>query len=563
MKIIKSITSKFSYAFTYEYNTDVLMFCRTLKEKYGYRTFGWHDKAWRFNDLNIVNDIQNRFPSAGVDANMYDDMKLHKINEEKEAIREKRAEELKVATEASITINNLKAPLYPYQSIGVEFFINNNGKAILADTMGLGKTVQSLAYIVHTKQEKTLVVCPASVKYVWKSEIEKWTKLRPCVINSKTGLDDKAINDHDIFIINYDIVKKFFGFLSNKRIDCGICDEFHYIKNSTAQRTKVTKALIKNCKSVLLLSGTPLLSRPAELFNGLNLMDPLVWNDWYKFTQRYCNGHQGRFGYDYKGSSNIGELQERIGKYFLRRTKEEVLKELPPKRFINLPTTLEPIFQRQYDMAEKDLVIYLKEIKKKKDGAIKRSMQAEKLVRLNELRQITTKGKIYAAKDAIDSIVDSGEKVVVFSAFNEPLTQLHEKYKDSSVLLTGGTSEIKRKNIIEKFQNDDKTKIFLGGLKSAGVGITLTAASNVLTIDLSWVPADHWQAHDRIHRIGQEADVITIYQLFAKGTIDEYMSDMLIKKQEIFDKLINQKVPDSGKSQGGMLNDVVKHLENK
>ena len=120
-----------------------------------------------------------------------------------------------------------------------------------------------------------------------------------------------------------------------------------------------------------------------------------------------------------------------------------------------------------------------------------------------------------------------------------------------------------RKKAIEKFQNDDKIKLFFGGMKSAGVGITLTSASNVLSIDFSWVPADHWQSHDRIHRIGQKADKITIYQLFAKGTIDEYMSDLLKEKQVLFDKLINQKTPTLEGGQTSIVNGVLKHLEKK
>ena len=142
--------------------------------------------------------------------------------------------------------------------------------------MGMGKSLQALAYLVHSKKKKTLIICPASVKYVWEAEVEKWTKLKPYIVDSKTSiqalnfvLQTIPIQARNVIIINYDILKKFSTILRATHFDCLVCDEFHYIKSLRAQRTKEVLALAPNINSILLLSGTPLLSRPVELFTGL------------------------------------------------------------------------------------------------------------------------------------------------------------------------------------------------------------------------------------------------------------------------------------------------------
>ena len=552
---------KFKYAFEFNFNLETLTFCRALKEKYGAGLFCYEPRSWRFNDLQFVSIIRNRYPDTWIDENMHQDIEEFEIGKQLTQLRLKKAIELKSKVSSELEIPQLKGNLLPYQKVAVEFFDNNNGKAILADTMGLGKTFSALGYAVHSKKKKILVVCPASVKFVWEAEVEKWTKLKPLLMDSKTVLSPAVYSQHDIFIINYDILKRFALTLASLRFDLGIADEFHYIKNITAQRTKLSKAILAKIPSILLLSGTPFLSRPVELFNGLQLMDPLTWSNWRKFTERYCGGHQGYFGWDSSGATNIEELRERISPYFLRRTKEDVLKELPPKRKIHFPVELSAEIQKEYKLAEKDFINYLREVKKKREFDVQRAANAEKLVKLNYLREITTRGKVGIAEEIINNTIDGGEKIVVFSVFNAPLEELKEKFGDSAVLLTGKVDAKERKKLIEKFQNIDKYKIFLGGIKSAGVGITLTSASNVLFIDYSWNPADHEQATDRIHRIGQKADSINIYQLFALNTVDHRLKQILDKKQLLFDQLIDGKDPLQKKTSTSVMTDLLKFYE--
>ena len=238
------------------------------------------------------------------------------------------------------------------------------------------------------------------------------------------------------------------------------------------------------------------------------------------------------------GASNLDELSARIKKYFIRRTKEEVLKDLPPKRIVHVPVNLPIEYQSEYNAALRDFKRYLKEVKLFSDEETKKSLQAEKLVRMGYLRQIASIGKLRHVEELIDNMLDSEEKIVVFSSYNAPLKKLKEIYGKSAVMLIGSTPIKERKQIIDSFQTNKDIKIFLGGIKSSGVGITLTAASTAIFVDQSWVPADHVQASDRLHRIGQEAESVTIYQFYARGTIDEYMKEVLEEKQHIINKIM-------------------------
>jgi len=236
----------------------------------------------------------------------------------------------------------------------------------------------------------------------------------------------------------------------------------------------------------------------------------------------------------------LEELKGRIDKYFLRRTKDEVLKELPPKNRVEIPINLPKEERKQYDLVESNLVKYLKEYKKDKTPKdIMKSLQAEKLVKLNLLREINAMGKIPTAKELIDGIIEADEKVLVFSSFNAPLLELAEMYEENSVVLLGDTPIDERGDIVSKFQNNPETKIFFGGTRSAGVGITLTAASHIIFLDLPWTPADLEQSENRAHRPGAEYQSLNIYTIISKNTIDGFMKKLLDRKQAIIDVLID------------------------
>jgi len=543
MLIERNNTSGYNYSLSFKFNKELVEHCKYLSEKYGFRRFTFFDGSWRFTDLDVVVELKDRYPEIQISDDIKSEYELADYMVKESILAKANTELLKNTRETNLEIKGIKGTLLPYQKIGVQFFINSNGRAMNSDPMGSGKSLQSLAYIAHSGIKLTLVICPSVVKYNWKNEIKKWTNLKSLIIDSKSDVSDLlgAVEKTNFFIINYDILPKFLPFLTTVQWQAAILDEVHYCKNKKSIRTKAVRKIVSKIQKIIMLSGTPFLNRPIELFAPLNMLDPKTWHDYYSFGRRYCDGHSGRYGWDDKGSSNIAELQERISPYFIRRSKAEILPDLPQKRFINHPVELDAKTQKEYKLAEEELAEFLINIKKKTEKEAARSLQAEKLVKLGALRQLTSNGKIEASKELIQNIIENGEKVVVFSCYNHPLEELHEFFKDISVLVTGKVGAKERDDFVNDFQNNSEKKIFFGGIGSAGVGINLTAATNALFIDYAWRPGDHAQAIDRIHRIGSTAKHITIYQLYSKKTVDEYMYKLLSKKQLLFDQLIDGK----------------------
>ncbi len=562
MRIIKDQTLYHSYSLDSEYSKELVEYCQFLKTALGWKEFQWDAEArrWRFKDPAIIVMMRGKFPELVISQEIEEEVRLYKRNNELEIEKAQNANRIKEAKTSSLQIRGIKGDLYEYQKLGIEFLINSGGRALLADSPGVGKTVQALGYITHMGYKRNLIVCPASVKFSWESEAEKWTNLKSFVIDSHTKLDEIDSNV-ELIIINFDILEKFHKEFLKYKWDSMVVDESHLIKSQKAKRSKVIKLLSKVIPNIVMLTGTPVLSRPMEMFNILSMIDPKEWNNYYGYATRYCDGKQGYWGFEAKGASNLTELKARISKYFLRRTKEEVLKQLPPKNRIEIKIDLPKEERAQYDLVESNLVKYLKEYKKDKtEKDIEKSLAAEKLVKLNLLREINTMGKIPTVKELIDNIMEADEKVIVLSSFNAPLKELQEMYEESSVLLLGETPIDERGEMVKKFQTNPNTKIFFGGTRSAGVGITLTAASNVIFLDLPWNPADLDQGENRAHRPGATYESLNIYQIISKDSIDGFMKKLLAHKQRIINQLVEGQVVEK---EDKMLNEYIKELELK
>lgn len=561
MKILKNKTIYHEYALENDYDNQVVSYCKFLKETFGWKEFQWDSirKVWRFSDPMLITMIKEKFEDTDL-GEVINDVNKYEIERKEEKERFNNGIRIKKATTTNFRPEGIKGELYAYQNIGIEFLLNSGGRALLADSPGVGKTAQYLGYAVHSGFKRNLIVCPASVKFSWESEIKKWTKKKSFIVDPQTKIEEIPF-DVEFVIINFDILKKFHDEFKKYKWDSMAIDESQLIKNPSAIRSKVVKSIAKDIPNVIMLTGTPVLSRPAEMFNMLNIIDSKVWNNYFSYATRYCAGHQGYWGFEAKGATNLEELNGKISKYFLRRTKEDVLKELPPKNLITIPMELPKADRKQYDLVESDLVDYLKSKKEKTNKEIAKSMNAEKLVKLNLLREISTMSKLSTAMEIIDSIIESGEKVLVFSSFNAPLEELEEHYENKSVMITGKTPVIERGEIVKDFQNNPKVKVFLGGMLSAGTGITLTAASNVIFLNYPWNPADIEQASNRAHRPGANYESLNIYQIVSLDTIDGFMKKLLKKKQEIIDQLIEEK--DVKKVNKSMVEDYLKELQLK
>ena len=429
-----------------------------------------------------------------------------------------------------------------FQKAGLAFVDGTGGNAMIADQPGLGKTCQSLAYLaLHTDIRPAVVVCPASLKLNWEREAEMWLETSDVIEVIKNGKPYPLNGDIGIIIINYDVLKKWLPELKAIKPQILIYDESHYIKSPKSARSKAAAQLAKSVPHKILLTGTPVLGHPAELWNQLCTIDPNRYNSksFFSWHRRYCDAKQLTFFrwdakkhirvkqsvWDFSGASNLKELAESLKGIMIRRTKEEVLPELPEKRRQTLLVSIDN--RRDYNHAEKDFLSWIKE--QKGNDAAKRASSVEQLSMVEALRQIAIQGKMKQAIEWISDFLETGEKLVVFATHRATIDTLMTEFSKVAVRLDGGMCAEEKQLSVDRFQEDDEIRLFVGNVKAAGVGIPLFAASNVLFLELDWTPTMHEQCEDRLHRIGQKK-AVNCYYMFASDTIDEKMMDMLEAK---------------------------------
>jgi len=435
-------------------------------------------------------------------------------------------------------IPGIKKPLYLFQKAGVAFVEKRQGRALIGDDMGLGKTAQALAWLqFHPDRRPAVVVVPASLKLNWRREAEMWmSDPKVQVLSGKKP--DRPIHG-DIIVINYDILPSWVGQLQECRPEVVIADEIHFIKNKSAKRTKAFKALVKGVPYVIGLSGTPIVNRPVEAFNALSIIEPTLFPSFWKYAQRYCGARHNGFGWDFTGASNTKELNEKLSRVMIRRRKEDVLKELPAKTISIVPMSLDN--EREYYKVEEDFIGWLQAIDPDKAA---RAQNAEALAKIEALKQLAIKGKIKMAIQWIRDYLDSDGKLVVFCTHRSTVDSLMEEFGSVAVKVDGSVSGKARDEAVQAFQTRPDVRLFVGNMKAAGVGLTLTAASSAAFLELGWSPGDHTQAEDRIHRIGQEADAVNIYYLIAEGTIEEQIMGLIDKKRLVLDQVLDGKETD-------------------
>jgi SWI/SNF-related matrix-associated actin-dependent regulator 1 of chromatin subfamily A len=426
-------------------------------------------------------------------------------------------------------------PPMDHQKIAVEKLLAND-KFILADDMGLGKTTSAVIASLESKARKILIVCPASLKINWEREIRNYSDRKVLIVEGR-----KWGSTFDFYIINYDIIKNYhttdksedsddYKLLVNANFDLAIVDEAHYISNATANRTRLLNDVLETIPKVWLLTGTPMTSRPINYFNLLKIVESPLALNWQSYVRRYCKGYQFNVGnrkvWNTSGASNLDELRERTKNLVLRRMKTDIL-DLPEK--IVTPVFVE-LSSKMYDEELEEFTRISND--KKNDETITVTLN-----RLMKIRQLIAYEKIPYTCELIDKCLEQGKKVIVFTNFTMSLDMLHEKYKKVSVTLDGRMNKDRRQENVDKFQNDDKIKVFIGNIKAAGVGITLTSAEIVIMNDLSFVPADHSQGEDRAYRYGQKNSVLVYYPVF-ENTVEKIIYNILQKKKGIIDQVM-------------------------
>jgi SWI/SNF-related matrix-associated actin-dependent regulator 1 of chromatin subfamily A len=446
-----------------------------------------------------------------------------------------------------------------------------NDKFLLLDTPGLGKTASSIIAALESGAKKILVICPASLKLNWKKEISIYDDPENVSIIQREWTPNKWT------IINYDILDKFntiekpkkgkkpkFKFqeydevainnqILNEKFDLIICDEAHYLKSSSSNRTKHVKKIVKSIKKRWFLTGTPITNKPVDLFSLLSMVEHPLSTNYNSFLYSYCNAKtmmiKGRRIIKADGASNLEELNRRIKPVSIRRRKEDVL-DLPDK-------IISPVYIELDDDDKVDYETSVERYIQMREEQGKNISYAKKLVELSVLRRWVAEKKLKHTKELINNSLESDKKVIVFTDYTSVVNTLKEEYKDICVVINGETSQKDRQKAVEDFQNNPNVRLFIGNTVAAGVGLTLTAAEVVIVNDLNWTPANVDQSLDRAFRIGQTKDVICYFPLF-DDTIDTIVYEVLDKKRDIINMAIDGVIDNKG-----VIEEVIDRLDEK
>ncbi len=443
--------------------------------------------------------------------------------------------------------------LYPHQVEGIAFLLGRR-RALLADDMGLGKTRQSVIAMIEAEREGPyLVICPASIKRNWAREIEIVLPDAESVIVGPAPLPPTT--HQGWIIVNYEILGKNLERLLAFDWKGVVFDEAHYLKNYQSQRSQNASKLVKEIKRdpiVHALTGTPMTSRPRDLFPLLQILGHPLGKSFLSFAKRYCDAYQGDFGLVADGASNIEELTVQLHGVMLRRTKDEVL-DLPPKMRTWLDVELHPYaiqhfnrlvqeFISKFDAPEsidgaRESVGLSSERRDELDNAIDTTDLGTGMGRITQVRRAIAFVKCRHTIKFVENALEQGEKVIIFTSFLNTMQRFQRHFKDRAVYVSGEVPVHERQNRVDRFQNDDDIKLFIANMHIAGVGINLTAARQIVFNDLDWVPANHWQAEDRAYRIGQTGTVNVTYMI-ATGTVDSFVKTVLETKAALLDSIV-------------------------
>lgn len=437
--------------------------------------------------------------------------------------------------------HNLKIQPYPYQLKGIARGLQLK-RFMNCDEPGLGKTLQSIATINLADAFPCLVVCPSSLKINWLREWEKFTDKKAMILTDKvrdTWTFFFQTGMHQVFIVNYESLKKYFVQRIKKAegwtlrdvefrnsinlFKSVIIDESHRCKSASTQQAKFCKGICTGKEWVIELTGTPVVNRPKDLIPQLAILDRMNDFGGYKpFVDRYCSGQ--------REASNLRELNFNLWKYCMfRREKSLVLTDLPDK--IRQVNTCEITNRKEYMDAERDLIMYLQKYKDADDDKIAKAMRGEVMVRINILRQISARGKVRDVIEFVKDFRENGKKIILFCSLHEVVDQL-KRYFPTAVSVTGRDSQDEKQRAVDAFQNNPKADIIICSIKAAGVGLTLTASSNVAFVEFPWTYADCCQCEDWAHRIGQK-DSVTCYYFLGRRTIDEKVYRIIQEKKNI------------------------------
>ncbi|NXE91444.1 ZRAB3 endonuclease, partial [Menura novaehollandiae] len=445
----------------------------------------------------------------------------------------------------------LRKKLLPFQQKGIVFALQRSGRCMIADEMGLGKTIQAIAISYYYKNEwPLLIVVPSSLRYPWVDEMEKWIpELSPddiSIIQNKTDIG--RISTSKVTILGYGLLtsdaQTLVDTLYRQNFKVVVIDESHYMKSRNATRSKILLPIVQKALRAVLLTGTPALGRPEELFMQIEAMFPRRFGTWSEYAKKYCNARVRFFGkrkqWDCRGASNLEELHQLLSEIMIRRLKSDVLTQLPPKVRQRIPFDLPQAAAKNLNAVFAEWEKLMRHLNS--DATESHFSQVMNLI--TRMYKETAIAKAGPVKDYIKMMLDNDKlKFLVFAHHLSMLQACTEAVIESKVRyirIDGSVPSAERIHLVNQFQKDPETRVAILSIQAAGQGLTFTAATHVVFAELYWDPGHIKQAEDRAHRIGQCSSV-NIHFLIAKGTMDTLMWAMLNRKAKVTGSTLNGK----------------------
>lgn len=433
----------------------------------------------------------------------------------------------------------------PYQEEDIEAMEAFGGRVLNASDMGLGKTLET-AWLLSRNPSwvPAVVICPALAKPQWENAAEeaglssailygqdlaKRRKARKRKPKNPKPQAPMVVPKTDLVIINYDILPDWLPAIRKARPRTLVMDEIQFTANGTA-RTKACKVLAKSSARVIGLSGTPMLSKTVEMYNGLSMIRPDLFRSRLMFNRKYAKWAWTPWGRKYAGARNVKKLHRiLVEECMIRRRKEDVLDQLPPKVRRVIP--LDIAGRDEYEEASDDFLGWL-EAKSARKAETARKVEA--MAKVGYLLRLAVRLKIRAAVEWIDKFVEeTGQKLVVFAHHVKALDAIQAGSEYQSVRIDGSTGRAARARAVDEFANDRDLMLLVANMKAAGTGLDglQKACSNVALVEFPWQPGTVLQAEDRVWRMGAKGDRVWAWYLVAHGTIEERLLKVLRSKQ--------------------------------
>lgn len=425
--------------------------------------------------------------------------------------------------------------LMPYQIEGIKFLERANGRAILADEQGLGKTWQAAGFLkLHAKDVlPAVIIAKTTIKLQWHHEIVRICGLegfRTQVIGSSKEF---CAPGFQIYVVTYDMAKndKIFEYVKDD-IKCVIIDECQTIKNHLSDRAKAVQRLCKNVEHVIPMSGTPIKNNAGEYFTVLNLVKPMLFPNYTRFIEQECDSYHNGWGYKVGGLKHPDQFAEKTKDFILRRTKDQVLKDLPPfaRRFQHVE--LEGKVKKAYVglLGELDDMLYAEDMSSMERGAATIAI-------MSKMRHITGISKVEAAFDSVVEFLESNEdrKITVFTHHQDVMDMLASKLKNDghdNFVLHSGLSGDDRANLVKAFKDSTTKRVLIASTLASGEGLNLQFCADAIMLERQWNPANEEQAEARFHRFGQTMPV-TVNYMICSETIDEHFTELVEQKRAI------------------------------